>query len=236
MTWSRYTLTDELGLNKDLAVSKPIAHRADVSLILRTMLSPLGLRQVMSMRVTLNLAIFINLHVDCCSRIHEITSTERYPNQYLRWKDLKVYVFKDEGTGNFNLAGLIKLRNCKGFKDKSDKWKEIPLMLLPSSLWFEDSLRLLIYAALIDGHIEGAGNWHEFESLVSSCKTSAGVLVPFRQCCQEWPLIPAINHTTGKTLIDKPAKPDMIPWHLERLGKLCGFRDILKRQVITTTS
>lgn len=79
MTWARYDLTEELGLNKDLAITKPIAHRADVSLILRTMLSTLGLYQVMSIRPLLNLAIFIKFLVNCCSRIYEIVSTERYP-------------------------------------------------------------------------------------------------------------------------------------------------------------
>ena len=146
-------LAEKLQLNKDLAISKPIAHRADVSLILRKMLSPSGLRQVLSMRVLLDMAVFINLIVECCARIHGVSSTERYPNQYLRWKNLKIYVFKHEETAEITIAGLIKLSNIKGLKDEPDKWKEIPLILMPSSLWLEDSLRLLIFAALIDGHI-----------------------------------------------------------------------------------
>ncbi len=72
MTWVRYDLTEKLQLNKDLAISKPIAHRADVSLIFQKMLSPLGLRQVLSMRVLLDMAVSINLIVDCCARIHEV--------------------------------------------------------------------------------------------------------------------------------------------------------------------
>lgn len=33
--WARYDLTEELGPNKGLAISKPIAHRGDAALILR---------------------------------------------------------------------------------------------------------------------------------------------------------------------------------------------------------
>lgn len=232
MTWARYNLTETLQLNMDLAISKPIARRADVSLILRTMISPLGLRQVLSMRVLLDMAVFINLIVDCSRRIHEVSSTEEYPNQYLHWKDLKIYDFKHEETGEITIEGLFKLSNLKGLQEKPDKWKEIPLMLLPPSLWLEDLLRLLIFTALIDGRMEGASTWEEFEKLTSSCETSDGVLVPLRHSCQEWPLIPHIDHTTGTVRKDTPAKPDMIPRHLERLGRLCGFKDILKRQVI----
>ena len=50
--------SQELGLNKHPALSKPNAHRGDVSLMLREMLSPLGLWQVLSMPVPLNKAIF----------------------------------------------------------------------------------------------------------------------------------------------------------------------------------
>ena len=184
------------------------------------------------MRVLLDMAVFINLIVDCCARIHEVSSTERYPNQYLRWKDLKIYVFKHEETGEITIAGLIKLSNLRGLKDQPDKWKEILLMLMPLSLWLEDSLRLLIFTALIDGHVEGASTWEEFEKLTSSCETNGGVLVPLRHSCQEWPLIPHIDHTTGTVRKDTPAKSDMIPRHLERLGRLCGFKDISMRQAI----
>ena len=184
------------------------------------------------MRVLLGMTVFINLMIDCCARIHEVSSTERYPNQYLRWKDLKIYVFKHEQTGEITVAGLIKLSNLKGYKDNPNKWKQIPLMLMPPSLWLEDSLRLLIFTALIDGHIEGASTWEEFEKLTSSCATNSGVIVPLRHSCQEWSLIPSIDHTTGTVRKNTPAKPDMIPRHLGRLSRLCGFKDILKRQVI----
>ena len=52
--------------------------------------------------------------------------------------------------------------------------------MMSSSLRFADSLRLLLYAASIDGHVVGASSWHEFETLISQYDTDAGILVLFR--------------------------------------------------------
>jgi len=225
--WVRYDLTQELGLNKNLGISKPTAHRADVAVVLRALFSPLGLRQVLCMRTVLNLAIFINLMVDTCGRIHEITATERYKECYLRWKDLKVYAFKINGA--VSLRATLKVSNLKGKKDRPDEYKTIPLSLLPSSLCFEDSLRLLLYAALADGHITGVSNWSELEALCSQCHSETGLQVVFRESSLELPLIPHIDHTKAVVVKTSAASPDVIPWHLRRLGILCGFEDIFKR-------
>jgi hypothetical protein len=153
LLWVQYDLTEELELNKQLGISKPIAHRADVSLIIKHLYSPLGLRQVLSMRVILHVGIFINLMMDTCGRIHEITSTEKYPEQYLRWEHLKVYAFNR--GGRISLSAVLKVSGLKGMKDKPEQYKEYVLHLLPLKLWPEDTLRLLLLEALIDGHIVG---------------------------------------------------------------------------------
>jgi len=231
MVWARYDLTAELELNKDLGISTPIAHASDVSIILREMYSPLGIRQVRSMRILLNLSIFVNLMIDGCARIHELVSTERYPEHYLRWKDVQFWVFRSRDTSDIRISGLVKLKYLKGLKDSPDKWKEIPLMLLSPSRWMEHSLRLIIYAALIDGHIIGASNWAEFEELMCQCDSESGKLIPMDESCGDLPVIPAINHTKAQVTIQSPPSPDTIPRHLQRLGKLCGFKNILKRCV-----
>jgi hypothetical protein len=225
--WVRYDLTEELKLNKALGISKPVAHRADLTLVLQMLFSPLGLRQVMSMRVLLNLTIFLNLMVDTCGRIHEIVSTERYPELYLRWKDLQVYVFNQ--NGRHSLGGILHVGNLKGMKDDPTHFKEIPLSLLPSSLCLEDSLRLLLIAALIDGHIKGARTWADLERIMSLCSSESGQLLPFTEASRDLPLIPAINHTLGKVITESPVKPDFMPRQMKRAGRLCGFPDIFKR-------
>ena len=73
------------------------------------------------MRVLLSMAVFNNLMIDCYARVHEVSSTERYPNQYRRSKDLKTHVFKHEQAGEITLAGLIKLSNLKAFKNNTNK-------------------------------------------------------------------------------------------------------------------
>lgn len=228
--WIRYDLTQELGLNKSLGISKPVAHRADVSLVLRALFSPLGLRQVLCMRTVLNLAIFINLLVDSCARIHEITATERYKNIYLRWRDLKVYVFQIGGV--VSIRATLKVGNLKGKKDRPDEYKIIPLSLLPPALCFEDSLRLLLHAAIIDDHIKGVSHWSELEALCSQCHSDTGLQLVFRESSLDLPLIPHIDHVENVVVKTSPASPDTIPRHLVRLGRLCGFEDIFKRQVL----
>jgi len=151
--WVMHELTEELGLNKNVAVSKPIARQADVTIIIQQLFSPLGLRQVLSMRVILHICIFINLMIDTCGRIHEITATERYPDQYLRWKDVKLYVFNKDGERS--LSAVIRVSGQKGWKDSPERYQEFFFNLLPSELWAEDTLRLLLFEAIIDGHIPG---------------------------------------------------------------------------------
>ena len=200
MLWVSYNLTDELRLNKGLAITKPVAHRCDVTMILRALFSPLGLRQVLSMRVVLNMSIFINLMVDTCGRKHEIVSSEKYPELYLRWRDLRVFVFKT--NDNIHLSANLRLNNLKGLKDQPEEYKEICLTLLPPALCFEDSLRLLLYAALIDGHIKGARNWEELETLMSYCDTDTGILLPFHESSLDLPLIPSIHHVSARVTVD----------------------------------
>jgi hypothetical protein len=55
----RYNLTEELDLNKNTVLSKPIAYQADVSTILAALFSPLALRRFKSMRMVVNVALFI---------------------------------------------------------------------------------------------------------------------------------------------------------------------------------
>jgi len=152
-TWVMQDLTEELGLNKNIAISKPIVRQADITTIIQQLFSPLGLRQVLSMRVVLHVCIFINLMVDTCGRIHEITATDRYPDQYLRWKDLKLYVFNKNGERS--LSAVLRVSGLKGWKDSPEKYQEFYFNLLPSELWAEDTLRLLLFEAIIDGHIPG---------------------------------------------------------------------------------
>ena len=183
----------------------------------------------MSKRTLLSLGIFINLMIDGCACIHEIVPSEVHPKQCLRWKVIQLCVFRRSPSDAVTIAGLVRFNHLKGMRDDPKKCKNISLMALPTSMWFEDSLRLIIFSALIDGHIDGAQTWPEFEKLANRCMTSEGMLIPFHESSQDLPLIPAIDHTLGTVVRKEPIKPDQIPWHLKRLGRLCGFKDLLVR-------
>lgn len=64
--------------------------------------------------------------------------------------------------------------------------------------------------------------------LVATCDSETGVLLSFKESSSALPLIPSLDHANG-VVQQCAAKPDLIPRHLQRLGRLCGFRDILKR-------
>jgi hypothetical protein len=226
--WIRYNLTDELELQKGQILSKPVAYATDVTLILSKLYSPLGLRGCMSMRLVLNMSMFINFMVDTCGRAHEIVSTIRYPNLYLRWRDVKIYVFKS-AEGGIEFTGNLRLTNMKGMKDEPDKWKEVPLKLMPVKLCFEDSLRLILLAALIDGRISGAKTWQDLEKIGALCATESGRLLPFTAESMDLPIMPMVNHVTSEVVYTSPMHYDCVQRQLRRVGKLCGFRDTLKR-------
>ena len=140
LTWARGSLTEELGLNKDVALSKPIARRPDVTVVFQKIILPLELRQVRSMRVLLSVALFINLRIDGIPRIHEVTSTDRYPEPFLCWKDIKVWILRPKQNDKPTVAGLVKFGHMKVMKEDPRQWKEITLMFLPTTMWYEDSL------------------------------------------------------------------------------------------------
>jgi hypothetical protein len=102
------------GLMAEVRV-EPYTYATDVTLILSKLYSPLGLRGCMSMRLVLNMSMFINFMVDTCGRAYEAVSSIRYPNVYLRWRDVKIYVFKSTG-GGIEVTGTLRLTNMKGMK------------------------------------------------------------------------------------------------------------------------
>ena len=68
-------------------------------------------------------------------------------------------------------------------------------------LYFEDSLWLILYAALIDGHIKGARSWEELEILMSYCDTDTGTLISFHESSQDLLCITAIHHPSSPAII-----------------------------------
>lgn len=232
LTWVQYQLTKELDLNKAVVDSRPIVYKKDFELIVKALYSPLGLRQVVSMRILLHINLFMLLMIDTCSRIHELVATAAYPNNYIRWRDIQFWAFNTEGLDErrqFRISAVVKVSNLKGQKDKPDKYKDIPLTLLSTSLCFEDSLRLILYIAILDGHFEGISTWSDLDHAISSCDSEDGRLLRIKKASLDLPLIPAIDLLSHLVDITTPIAIDAIPRQLRRIGLLCGFSDILKR-------
>lgn len=121
--WVKLNLTDELDLQRNTVLSKPIAYRQDVTVILAALFSPPGLHGFMSMRMVLDVALFINLMVDSCGQAHEVVASEKYPNQYLPWRHLEIWVFKLP-DGSVGFRGLLKVTVLKGMKHDPREFKK----------------------------------------------------------------------------------------------------------------
>jgi hypothetical protein len=66
---------------------------------------------------------------------------------------------------SFRSNSLLRLMGLKGHKDDPRKWKDTSLKLLSAALFFEDTLRMLLYVALVEGHIQGATRRTELQDL-----------------------------------------------------------------------
>jgi hypothetical protein len=104
-------------------------------------------------RPVLTLALYMNLYVDSCGRGSDLawggSLVAKQPNHCLCWDHCDFYVVcLDEGDPV--IAANITLKYQKG-QTTSDAQKTITLRLLPTVMAMQDSLRLLVTLALVDG-------------------------------------------------------------------------------------
>jgi hypothetical protein len=117
----------------------------------------------------------------------------------------------------------------EGYEARSAEIPENATATFAGEESFEDTLRLLLHAALIGGHIQGVSTWSDLEDLAMRRAKPIGTLLELTAASQDLPLMPKVNHARSQVVEDAAMHYDMVSRHLRRLGKLCGFAEVLKR-------
>lgn len=137
---------------------KPVASKNDLDILIAMVFSETFALHVSGVRPILNLALYINLYVDCCSRGSDLAwggpTVAANPNHCLCWDHCDFYVVCLD-DGDRVIAANITFKYQKG-QTSSDEKKTTSLRLLPTVMAMQDSLRLLVTLAIIDG-VFGAG-------------------------------------------------------------------------------
>lgn len=154
-------LASEGELSKKIR-ARPVATKEDLDIILGIVFSDAYSLRVRNIRRILNLAIYINLFVDACGRGSDLawggSSVAKEDNHCLCWGHCRFYTVQVD-DGDRVICANIDIKYQKGQRDK-DLEKTITLRLLPAPIETQDSLRLLITLALVDGVFGPGVTWN----------------------------------------------------------------------------
>ncbi|KAF5602131.1 hypothetical protein FPCIR_2064 [Fusarium pseudocircinatum] len=174
------------GLTKE-AKPKLSASPKDVSFIVSKLYEPEYLGTFGSMRAVLSLTLSMMLIIDTRGRRGFTGHRLRPEHMCLRWEDAQFYCFQSVEDDVFDIRINLKIcydkfmipllrsnvflfpeaRLAKNITLDASQFKIIPLArLLPISMAFEDTLRLLINTALLDGVFgEGISSWDDLSQI-----------------------------------------------------------------------
>ena len=208
--------------------TKGVAFTHDVTFILDKLYEPQYLASFRNMRVVLNLTLYINLVIDLCGRGGEIA---RHPlkreHMCLRWEDIELYAFSNSGASELDIRMNIKVRWAKNQTMNESEYKVVPFpRLLPASRALEDSLRLILNLALMDGVFDdGISTWEDLYQIGDNADISkTGRRIRFRREMLEVPVLRRMDH--HKLTKDPVQTVDIHP-QIRRLGQYCGLENRL---------
>jgi hypothetical protein len=119
---------------------------------MKTLFSANFLGTFSNWRQVLNLAIFLNILVDFGGRGGEIAWNRSTPvNTCLLWEDVKVYAFWGGEIEGVDIKANIAFRHLKGMELGPSKYKTVPFSLHTTEMALQDTLRLLLIMAFMDG-------------------------------------------------------------------------------------
>ena len=134
---------------------KPVAHSEDLTYLISVLYTPQFIGTLSNMRQLMNLTLFLNIMVDTGSRGGDIAwDRKTEPGTCLLWEDIKLYAFWNESIDAVDIRANLTFRYLKGMKLEPGQYKTVPLSLFPISMVKEDTLRLILIMALMDGVFE----------------------------------------------------------------------------------
>ncbi|KAG5745032.1 hypothetical protein H9Q70_012278 [Fusarium xylarioides] len=128
------------------AEPKLSASSKDVSFIVSKLYEPEYLGTFGSMRAVPNITLYMMLIIDTCGRRGGFIGLLLRPEHMcLQWEDAQFYCFQSVQDDVFDIRVNLKIRWAKNTTLDDSQFKIIPLVrLLPISMAFEDTLRLLV--------------------------------------------------------------------------------------------
>ncbi|KAK9360820.1 hypothetical protein V1504DRAFT_433356 [Lipomyces starkeyi] len=162
----KFWITDTLARQEKLnlmAGDKPVAYPQDVTFLIRNLFRPEA--KFTSMHQVLQFVLLLNLCIDLMGRIGELLYNGRndVPEEYiinepwlsylLIWRRVTFWAhLQDDGSIKFTV--VLRITGMKGQKRTPSLFKEIPLHSLSPEAALEDSCRLILYLAILEGHLE----------------------------------------------------------------------------------
>jgi hypothetical protein len=224
--WICTELANEQKLNLQRN-AKPFAYGKDVSTIIRCLFDPGILHAFRSLKYIPYTLLCINLLLDASGRIGELCPPHPSKRFYdpleevpcWHWGDIEIYAFphpdRAECVEIWVMAWMIWL---KGSKLSKKEWKKSVFRMLPTEWALEDTCRLLLVTALIEGHIEDLDSW---DALMKPSPSPEGTLIPLKESSKTLPVLRLISRY-GDTLGD-PHYDSLMFKTFKLLGRRAGF-------------
>lgn len=203
---------------------KPVAHSPDLTFILSKLYDPEYLQTFENMRTVLNLTLYMTMMVDTCGRGGELARNFNHEEHMcLRWQDVEFYTFQSSDNHEFDIRANVKIRWQKNQTLDESAYKTIALPgLLPPSFALEDTLRLLLNLAILDGTIDGVSKWDDLLKLripPETAKTGRRV-----RMVSEKLALPVFRRMKKHSLTTEPVQTVDLHPLLRHLGQFCGLQ------------
>lgn len=201
--------------NRPLAHGQRFVLAADMKSLLDRLYDPEYLVAFSNMRQVFNL----NLHIALMTALRGLRSETIYIRPRpevlrLRWEDVGFCAFLDA-------QGAVEIQANIRFE-----FGIIPLRhLLPLSMVFEDTLRLLIIVALMDGVFDGFRSWSDLYNVhLTPQHGRTGHRFGIKPALRT---VPVLRRMENHKLTNQTIPSSDLDAMITRLGKYCGFEDYL---------
>jgi hypothetical protein len=136
----------------------------------------------------------------------------------LAWKHVDIYAFP-AGNDGVHFEAVITFQFLKGMKLDESRYKRVPVSLLSTRSAVEDSMRLLLMLALMDGILDdGLNSW---EDLMRLRPPPQGAQLRIKPSMAELPVFRKVG--VNNVLSDLPELQQRVQWEIRRLRFACGF-------------
>ncbi|KAI9170914.1 hypothetical protein HJFPF1_00391 [Paramyrothecium foliicola] len=204
---------------------KPVAHLEDINLMVNKLYDPEFLETFVDMRQVLNFTLLCALTIDVCGRGSGLA---RNPNQAehmcLRWGDVSFTSFQSVDNDNFDIQMIITIRWGKSMSLDESRYRCYTFsQLLPAEMALQDSLRLMINLALMDGIFgNDIKTWKDLKSFrLPASIAETGRRVPMKESVLK---LPVLRQMSKHHLTDVPIATTEMQAIFRELGRFCGFK------------